>query len=493
MSPVPAYDPRPVVPSVVHIGLGAFHRGHQAVYADDLLATGSRTGGISAVSLHSASITTALRHQGHLYHLVERDDSGDRVRLIASIRDTASASADGIQAVLANLTAPEVNVVTITVTEKGYCSIAATGELDVERAEIAHDIEHPTTPRSLPGVLVEALRRRRKAGTPPLTVCSCDNLQSNGPATLRVVADLARHRSNALADWIIDTIAFPSSMVDRMVPAPTDDARDAVQRIAGTRDHCAVAAEPYSSWVLEDSFPTGRPPWERVGVNLVPDVQPFQLAKVRMLNGAHSALAYLGLLADHSDIATAHNDPGIRRLIRAMLTEEVLPTLKPPPNTDLPSYAAATTARLDNHRLGYTTRKVAADGAAKLPARILGTLRDRLEAGGSIDRLALVVAAYAACTLGPRSRQFAIDDPTLDRLLGRRPDLEDSVPAVDRLLNLAGIFGRILPRRNPFGPRPSARPTPLARRTAFRAPERRTVDPDTRIAPSEQVQRRPDE
>ena len=446
----PACDPHLVTPSVVHIGLGAFHRAHQAVFADELLATGSRTGGISAVSLHSASITNALRRQGHRYHLVERDDSGDRVRLIAAIRDTASASANGMEAVLARLTAPEVNVVTITVTEKGYCSIAATGELDLERVEIAHDIEHPTTPRSLPGVLVEALHRRRAAGTAPLTICSCDNLPSNGPATRRVVAELARHRSNALADWIIDTIAFPSSMVDRMVPAPTEDVRDAVHRIAGTLDRCAVAAEPFSSWVLEDNFPTGRPPWERVGVNLVPDVQPFQLAKVRTLNGAHSALAYLGLLAGHSDIASAHNEPGIRRFIRAMLAEEVLPTLRSLPETDLSSYAAATTARLDNHRLGYTTRKVASDGAEKLPARVLGTLRDRLDAGGSIDRLALVVAAYAACMLGPRSGEFAVDDPTLDRLLGRRLALEDSVPAVDRLLNLGGIFGPDLISAQPF-------------------------------------------
>jgi fructuronate reductase len=343
---------------------------------------------------------------------------------------------------LRRLTDPAIQVVTITVTEAGYCSAGPSGPLDTARPEITHDIAHPGVPRSLPGLLVEALARRRAAGTAPLAIVSCDNLRANGPATRRVVTELAEHRGGDLASWIHGSVAFPSSMVDRMAPATTEDVRTLAAERTGMADAWPVVTERFSQWVLEDVFPGGRPPWERAGVELVADVAPFEQAKLRILNGAHSALAYLGLLAGHTTIADAVEDPVLRPVVEAMLRHEVLPTLTPPPGLDLPAYAATVLGRFANRPLAYATAKVAADGSQKLPVRILGTVADRLAAGAGVERLALVVAAWAACVLGPRSGEFGVCDPELDRLLGSpRPTVTDAAAAVDRHLGLDAVFG----------------------------------------------------
>jgi fructuronate reductase len=438
---VPAYDLAGVRPSVVHIGPGVFHRAHQAVYCDDVLTTGSPTGGICAVSLRSADLHHALARQGHLYTLLERDDGGDRARLIGAIRETVVAAGNP-QAALRRLTDPSVQVVTITVTEAGYCSAGPSGPLDTSRPEIAHDLAHPGAPMSLPGLLVEALARRRAAGTAPLTVVSCDNLRANGTTTRRVVGELADHRGGDLAGWVRGTVAFPSSMVDRMVPATTEDVRALAAERTGMADAWPVVAEPFSQWVLEDNFPGGRPPWERAGVELVADVAPFEQAKLRILNGAHSALAYLGLLGGHDVIADAVEDAVLRSVVEAMLRHEVVPTLAPPPGLDLPAYAATVLRRFANRPLAYAAAKVAGDGSQKLPVRILGTVADRLAAGARVERLALVVAAWATCVLGPRSGELRVRDPELERLLESPPaPVHDAAVAVDRLLGLDAIFG----------------------------------------------------
>ncbi|HEY8305378.1 MAG TPA: mannitol dehydrogenase family protein [Lapillicoccus sp.] len=437
----PRYDASTIVPTVAHIGVGAFHRAHQAVYADAVLATGSAAGGITAMSLHSSQLTSALRRQGYRYLVIERGESGDRARPVTSIRDALSVPSHGLDAVLDRLTDPRVTVVTLTVTEKGYCCTAATGDLDPARPEVTHDIAHPSRPTSLPGVLVESLARRRALGIAAPTICSCDNLRANGQTTRRVVTALAAQRGGGLADWIETTVSFPSSMVDRMVPEPTDAVRQEAYDLTGRADDCAVVTEPFSAWVLEDHFPSGRPPWERVGVELVDEVLPFERAKVRILNGAHSALAYLGLLAGHSEIDRAYGDPRLREFVSEMLVHEVIPTLTPPPGVDLAAYARVTLSRFGNFRLGYTTRKVAGDGAEKLPGRILASVTDRLAVGAPVQRLGLVVAAFATCALGPRAKELGVVDPTLDRLLPepRRP--VGAAAAVEALLSVQAIFG----------------------------------------------------
>jgi len=257
-----------------------------------------------------------------------------------------------------------------------------------------------------------------------------------------VVSELAEHRGGDLASWIGGTVAFPSSMVDRMVPATTEDVRVLAARRTGRADAWPVVTEPFSQWVLEDRFPCGRPPWERAGVELVGDVAPFEQVKLRILNGVHSALAYLGLLAGHATIADAVEDEVLRSAVEAMLRHEVVPTLAPPPGLDLPAYAARVLRRFANRPLVYATAKVAGDGSQKLPVRILGTVADRLAAGAGVERLALVVAAWAACVLGPRSGELAVRDAELDRLLGSPSiPVHDAAAAVDRLLGLDAVFG----------------------------------------------------
>jgi mannitol-1-phosphate/altronate dehydrogenase len=391
-----------------------------------------------------------LAAQDHLYSVVTRTGEATSVRIVGSIHETLVAGEDP-EAVLTRLVDPAVQVVTMTVTEKGYCAVPSSGALDVARPDVRHDIEHPARPATMPGFLVEAVARRRAAGVPPFTVAPCDNLRSNGPATRRVVTELAAHRGGDLADWIAATIAFPSSMVDRMVPTTTDADRVEVRELAGVTDGWPVTCEPFSQWVIEDVFPYGRPPWELAGAELVADVEPFEQAKLRILNGAHSAFAYLGLLAGYAEIADAARDHVLRPLVLGMLHDEVIPTLTPPAGLDLRGYAASVVDRFANRALGYTTAKVAADGSQKLPVRILGSVRDRLATGGSVARLALVFAAYTVCVLGPAAPSLAVDDPRLDELLGAgRQPAGRPADAVVRLLALTEVFGADLPAAPAF-------------------------------------------
>ena len=411
------YERAALRPTVVHIGPGVFHRAHQAVYCDAVLRTGSPTGAVWGISLRSAAVRRALEPQGFVYHVVERapeaSDAADVVRPVGALLGVDVAAHD-VEATLARLTDQAVTVVTITVTEHGYCTVAPGGPLDLSRPEIAHDLGAPRHPRSLPGLLLEALVRRRTAGTAPFTVASCDNLPSNGPATARAVRELAECRDPSLAAWVDGNVAFPSSMVDRMVPATTTQDRDLLRR-DGIVDAWPVVAEPFSQGVLEDDFPTGRPPWERAGVQLVTDVTLHEQAKLRILNAAHSALAYWGLLAGHHLVADALADSVLLAATRDLLVTEVLPTLAAPLGWDLRSYAEQALDRFGNRALGYSTAKVAADGSQKLPVRLVPTIRALLTAGSPAPRCAQVLAAWVTCMAGPRADAFALEDEAVAR------------------------------------------------------------------------------
>ena len=338
-----AYDRRALQPTVVHIGPGVFHRAHQAVYGDTVLRTGSPTGAVYGISLRSAAVRDSLAPQDFVYHVIERASEGrdvhEVVRPVGALLGV-DVAAQSTRTAVARLADEAVTVVTITVTEHGYCSVGPGGALDLDRPEIVHDLHAPHSPRSLPGLLVEALARRRASGTEPFTVASCDNVPSNGPATARVVRELAECRDPSLAAWVDGNVAFPSSMVDRMVPATTADDREHLRR-GGLVDAWPVVTEPFTQWVLEDTFPTGRPPWERAGVELVSDVAVHEQAKLRILNAAHSALAYWGVLAGHSLVAEAVADPVLLDATRQLLSREVLPTLDAPPGWNLAAYVRA--------------------------------------------------------------------------------------------------------------------------------------------------------
>lgn len=387
---VPAYDRSSVTPGIVHLGVGAFHRAHQAAYVDECLAAGETGWGIVGASLQSASTAEALGPQDGLYTLAERGSDGERLRVIGSIEKVLVAP-ENPGKLLDALTDPNIRIVTLTITEKAYLRNAA-GDLDAAHPGIVADLANPASPQTAHGFLVEALARRRAAGTKPFTILSCDNLPSNGATLHRLLVEFAALRSADLASHV-ESVSCPSSMVDRIVPATTDADRARVSATLGVEDAWPVMTEPFRQWVVEDDFPAGRPGWEKFGVEMVRDVRPFEEMKLRLLNGAHSSIAYLGLLAGHDTVAKSFGDPAIRGFVGA-LWQEAAPTLPADAGLDPKSYIAALTERFDNTALQHRTAQIANDGSQKLPQRILGTALDRLEAGAGADHLMLTVAAW---------------------------------------------------------------------------------------------------
>ncbi len=442
---VPDYDRKAVSPGIVHLGIGAFHRAHMAVYIDDLLKH-NPTWGIVGASLRRPDTQQALAPQDNLYTLAVRDAAGTRCRVIGSILEVLDANTQ--RHLLLDLMAdPRIRIVSLTVTEKGYCHDPATGQLDETHPDIVHDLAHPGEPVSAPGLIVAALDRRRLAGTPPFTVMSCDNLPSNGETTRRIVTRFAALRSAELATFIEDAVQFPSTMVDRIVPATTDADRLLVAEMTGLTDAWPIITEPFTQWVIEDSFRNGRPPFETAGASLVGHVEPFEKMKLRMLNGSHSTLAYLGYLAGHQYVSEVMRSPDFVRLIHGLMTEEAMPTLDMPA-VDLGSYRDQLLARFANPALKHRTWQIAMDGSQKLPQRLLGSIRDRLAKDLPTPRLALGVAAWMRYVTGIGEKGEPID--VKDPLAGRLRAIADAAgtnPAklVSGLLAVREVFGDDLP------------------------------------------------
>ncbi|RWD72113.1 mannitol dehydrogenase family protein [Mesorhizobium sp.] len=392
---VPRYPRNSVTPGIVHLGVGAFHRAHQAAYVDACLADGESDWGIVGVSLRSPDTRDALKPQDGLYTLAIRDSAGEQLQVIGSIQSLLVAPEDP-GAVLAALTDPRIRIVTLTITEKAYLR-AADGSLDSAHPDIVHDLANPGSPKTAHGFLAESLARRSIAGTPPFTVLCCDNLPANGATLHRLLIEFAKLRDADLERHVADEVAFPSSMVDRIVPATTDADRTRIGQQLGVEDAWPVMTEPFRQWVIEDRFPAGRPAWERFGVTMVEDVGPFEDMKLRLLNGAHSGIAYLGLLSGHATVDRAFADPSIRQFVDR-LWAEAIPTLPQDAGLDTTAYTAELAARFSNTALAHRTAQIANDGSQKLPQRIVASALARLEAGLLPEHLSLVVAAWiAAC------------------------------------------------------------------------------------------------
>lgn len=442
----PAYDRARVRPGIVHLGVGAFHRAHQAVYIDDCLSAGERDWGIVGASLRSADTRDALGPQDGLYTLAVRDGEGERLRVVGSLKSLLVAPEDP-SALLTALVDPGVRIVTLTITEKAYLR-AAGGGLDRTHPDIIHDLANTGAPRTAHGFLAEALVRRREAGTPPFTVLSCDNLPANGETLHALLSEFASLRDAGLARHIAEDVAFPSSMIDRIVPATTDADRARLSSLLGVEDAWPVMTEPFCQWVVEDRFPQGRPAWEQFGVTMVADVRVYEDMKLRLLNGSHSAIAYLGLLSGHETVDRAFADPQIRAFVDG-LWAEAIPTL--PAGLDTAGYTRQLARRYANPALAHRTAQIANDGSQKLPQRILGSALERLEAEGAPDHLMLVVAAWiAACELrGKELPSCHFTDPldeTLSALAGRHLPAAEMARAV---FDLAG-FGRDRAGRDKF-------------------------------------------
>jgi fructuronate reductase len=448
----PGYDRSGLQTGIVHLGIGAFHRAHQAVYTDHVLSLGDRKWGICAASLRSAETRDALAPQDGLYSVWARDEAGDDLRIIGSISRILVAP-ENPAVLLGVLCQPSIKIVSLTVTEKGYCHHPATGLLDEDHPDVRHDLANPDRPRSAPGFIVAALARRRAAALPPFTLLSCDNLPANGETLRRIVTRFAALRDPSLGRYVADTIQFPSTMVDRIVPATTSADRDAVTRRLGLLDAWPAVTENFSQWVIEDAFGLeGRPEWDAAGATFTKDVTPFELAKLRLLNGAHSTLAYLACLAGYATVAEAMAAPGFARLLSDMMDEEVTPELPPMPGFDLAAYKSSLITRFRNPTLNHRTAQIAMDGSQKVPQRLLNTIRDRLRRGAPFPRLALGVAAWMRYAIGwdEQGKLIAVSDPLAAEIRKRTHGIREAAPLVKAFMSLQAVFGEDLPRDSRF-------------------------------------------
>jgi len=414
----PGYDRRQIGAGIVHLGLGAFARGHLAAYTEDVLELEPASWGIIGVSLVRPDQRDRLAPQDGLYTMLERADGGMRARIIGCVQQVLVAP-ENPAAVIGAMADAACRIVSLTITEKGYCHDPATGRLDRLHPDIRHDLAHPDAPSSAIGFIVAALRLRRAAGLPPFTALCCDNLPHNGAMLAGLVQDFAALSDPALAAWIAEHGAFPATMVDRIVPAATLEDGEAAAVATGLLDAAPVCHEPFRQWVIEDRFVDGmRPRWERVGAMLVADVAPYEHMKLRLLNGAHSALAYLGVLAGHATIAECAADPVLARYVEALWHAEIIPVVPAPDGVDLAAYADQLRQRFANTAIRHRTLQIAMDGSQKLPQRLLATLRERLARGLPIPALALAVAAWVQCLSGRDEAGFAVEisDPLKARL-----------------------------------------------------------------------------
>jgi fructuronate reductase len=412
----PGYDRATIANGIVHLGLGAFQRAHQAMYTEAALAAGDPRWGVIGASLRAPTVRDHLAPQDWLYTLAVRGTEGERLQVIGALKDVLVAPEDPA-ALLLRLSDPAVAIVTLTVTEKGYCHDPAKGVLDEVHPDIVHDLHEPDAPRSVPGFIVEALRRRKDAGISTFTVLCCDNLPHNGRTVAAIVTRFAALRDPALAHSIQNEVAFPSTMVDRITPATTDDDRRAISGRLGLEDAAPVVTEPFSQWVIEDRFPLGRPDWALAGAEFVADVAPYENMKLRLLNGSHSTLAYLGYLAGYETIADTMQDENYPQLAEGVM-DDAATTLKMPPGADVAAYKRALMERYANPALRHRTWQICMDGSQKLPQRLLGSIRDRLAAGAPIDRLVMGVAGWMRYITGIDEQGKPIDvrDPLAVRL-----------------------------------------------------------------------------
>ena len=449
---VPEYDRSKLVVRIAHIGFGAFHRAHQAVCADKLAAQFGSDWGYCEINLIGGEQQIKdIRQQDLLWSVSEMADDGWTSRIIGVAKTALHAELDGIEAVLEALSAPDIAIVSITVTEKGYCHHPATGQLNAEHPLIAHDLQHPDQPRSLPGVILAAIKRRKARGVPPFSVMSCDNMPENGHVTRNVITQLAQRQSPELAQWVAQHVTFPSTMVDRIVPAMTPETLAQITELLGVNDPAGIACEPFFQWVIEDNFVNGRPAWEKAEAELVQDVLPYEEMKLRMLNGSHSFLAYLGYLAGYAHISDCMQDEALVNAAHHLMLQEQAPTLRTQ-GVDLAAYADALMQRYRNRALKHRTWQIAMDGSQKLPQRMLDSIRWHLAHGSRFDMLALGVAGWMRYVGGVDEQGNAIDisDPLRDVLADVVRNSAQGEARVQALLGLEAIFGQDLPQQREF-------------------------------------------
>jgi fructuronate reductase len=437
----PDYDLAALDIGVVHFGPGAFHRAHQAAYFDALAATDPRWG-ICGVSLHSAGVRDALKPQDGLYTLAILDEEIS-YRIIGSMREVLVGPED-IEAVFERLMRPSVEIVTSTVTEKGYC-LAPDFSLDLQHPDIIHDLANPQTPRSFIGYVAEALRRRRAAGLKPFVLIPCDNLPKNGVRLKEAVTVFAGNSGQGLADhdlalWIHENLQCPCTMVDSITPATDDALRTRVSKVTGLEDAWPIQREAFTQWVIERHDHENGPDWQSVCVTLTDNVPAYERAKLRLLNGPHSTLAYMGLGRGYESVSDAMQDAELADIVRRLMIEDVVPLLEAPEGLDLLAYSEDILKRFRNPAIVHKLSQIAWDGSQKLPIRILSSLSEALDRGQDIRRLCLPLAAWMRFVRARAVTGEAITDPLADDLIALGKACDDTAADVGRFIALRAIF-----------------------------------------------------
>lgn len=393
----PSYDRSKLSAGIMHIGVGGFHRSHQAYYTDKLLAEpGNSQWGICGVGLREADrkIGEVLREQDYLYTLsIKHPDGSIENRVIGSLIDFMLAS-DDPGAVVARMASEETKIVSLTITEGGYLRNPADGEFDLQHPEVQYDLANPENPCMVFGYLAAALRRRRDAGLSPFTIQSCDNIQHNGAVARRMMLAFVQVQDPELAAWIEQKVAFPNAMVDRITPVTTPADLEYLQREFGLQDKWPVTCEPFCQWVIEDDFSHGRPAWETVGAQFVPDVTPYEKMKIRLLNAGHSVLGILGSIDGHSTIDDCIADPLFATYLRRFMDVEVTPVLDPVEGIDLEAYKASLIERFGNTHIKDNLARICLESSSKLPVFLIPTINENLAKGGSTEYGALVIGAW---------------------------------------------------------------------------------------------------
>ncbi|MEM1255231.1 MAG: mannitol dehydrogenase family protein [Cyanobacteria bacterium P01_H01_bin.21] len=447
--PTPSYDRSKVAHGIVHIGVGGFHRAHQALYIDNYIeqeiaqASTSEPAshwGICGVGLlkYDEKMRNFLQTQDCLYTLVERSPEKDTARIIGSITRYLLAP-DNPQVVIDAIANAQCQIVTLTITEGGYFVIEGTGEFDAEHPTIQHDLQHPEQPIGVYGFLTAALKQRRQNGLPPFTVLSCDNIQGNGNVVGKMLTAFATLQDPELGQWIAKNVAFPNSMVDRITPATTPADIQMVSDQFGIQDDWPVVAEPFIQWVVEDNFCAGRPDWESVGVQMTDDVHPYEMMKVRLLNGSHLLVGYLGSLLGYTYTSEAMANDLIRTATERLITE-VIPTLPSLPGIDIDEYQRTLIERFSNSKVRDQLSRLCLNSSDKLPKFLLGSLRDKLKQGGSIEYLSFTIAAWFRYLSGKdeQGQPLPIDDPMADILIDKALAGKSDPMG---LLNMTTLFG----------------------------------------------------
>ena len=437
----PNYDRSRTFPGLVHIGAGAFNRSHLAVYLDDLLnLSDQKRWGEFGVGLLPADkqIHDALVEQDFLYGLLLVDTDQQTYRIVGSLVGHLYAP-DSIEEVIGKLSSPDCSIISLTVTEGGYFIEDSSGRFLADHEDIRHDLEHPDRPRTWVGYVAEAADRRMNRGTGPFTLLSCDNLHANGAAARKALLSFAEARSGALHNWIEMNISFPNSMVDRITPRTTDENRATIANKFGVRDFAPVVSEPFRQWVLEDNFVAGRPAFELAGAQMTTDVAPYEMTKMRLLNGGHSTIGYVADLLGYSTIAQAACDPLLRRLLVQFMTE-VRPTLKQLPGIDLDQYTATIVKRFSNAAIRDQVARICSDGCAKMTKFIVPSLIDLLGRDEHPRVLPFVIASWLHYLRGhdENKRQMTISDPSLGSL---QPFLDAGGGNASLALSTRSLFG----------------------------------------------------